>query len=147
MADSYPVLLKKALAADLHDRELGLYSPDTAYTNESTATLAGIRTNGPDMPTTFDRALVITTLTPFADGAPANRVTPVQLTDRLPGSHDDAENRFEAIRDAYHGRRQVTLGPLTFREIRLVSALILSADTQGRAGSFITFHFYGRQVV
>jgi hypothetical protein len=141
------VVLKKALAADLAERGFGVYKPEGAYTKADTAELAGIRTNGPDMPTTFDRALVLTTLLPFEDGNRANRVTPVQLTDRLPGGRTDAENRFEALRDAYHGRRQVTLGPLTFREIRLARALIVSADTQGRVGSFITFDFYGRQVV
>lgn len=144
--DSYPVLLKKAFAADVAARGLGVYKATGAYSPEDTAELAGVFTNGPDLPLSVDRCLVLTTLTPFDDGGPANRVTPLQLTDRLPGSRDDAENRFEAFRSAYHGRERVILGPLSFRRIQLVSSLFISADTQRRVGYFITFHLYGRQV-
>ncbi len=147
MADSYPVRLKKAFAADVHERGLGLYKPTGGYTKAETAVLAGVLTRGPDLPTTFDRCLVLTTLTPFEDDGPANRVTPLQLTDRLPGTRDDAENRFEAFRDAYHNRRQVMLGDLPFRRIQLVSSLFITADTQNRVGYFMTFHLFGRQVL
>lgn len=146
MADSYPVLLKKAIAADLDANGLAVYQPTTAYTNASTAVLPGVVTAGPELPTTFDRCIVLTTLTPFDEGR-GNRVTPVQFTTRLKGGRTDAENQFEELRDHYHDRHNVLLGGLSFQKVLLNSSLFISADTQGRTGYFLTFHFSGRYIV
>lgn len=145
MADSYPVVLRTALAADLAAHEHGVYPGP--YTQANTATKPGISKNGPDLPTTYDRALVITTLTPFDDGR-FNRVTPVQFRLRGPigGTKDDVENAMEAIRDLYDGREQFTLGDLTFRIALHANSLYITADEKGRHGFFETVHFHGRKV-
>lgn len=145
MADSYPVALRVALAADLAAHDHGVLAG--SYTPASTALKPGISKNGPDLPTTYDRALVITTLTPFDDGR-WNRVTPVQFRLRGPvgGNRDDIENAMEAIRDLYDGREQFTLGGLTFRIALHANSLYITADEKGRHGFFQTVHLHGRKV-
>ncbi|RFA12165.1 hypothetical protein B7R22_17200 [Subtercola boreus] len=145
MADSYPVTLKKSLAVYLASGGLGIYKPVEPYTPAETAVLPGIFTNGPDLPLTIRRCLILTTLTPVLDGR-ANRITPVQIRTRLPGSRNDAENVSEHLLDALHNRDQLALPPLTFRTVEQVSSLFISADANGLVGFFQTFHFHGRQV-
>jgi hypothetical protein len=145
VADSYPVALRAGLAADLAAHDHGVLA--SSYTQASTATKPGISKNGPDLPTTYDRALVITTLTPFDDGR-FNRVTPVQFRLRGPvgGIRDDIENAMEAIRDLYDGREQFTIGDFTFRIALQTNSLYITADEKGRHGFFQTVHFHGRKV-
>jgi hypothetical protein len=144
--DSYPVLLKRGLAQDLATAELGVYKPVGAYTATDVATLPGIKTDGPGLPLTFDRALVLTTLTPFMDGR-FDQVTPVQIRTRVVGGRTDAENLMEAIRDRFHGRSSFALGTLTFQKSLQVNSLYIDDDGKGRCGYFQTIHFVGRRII
>jgi len=142
MADptSRGLLLRRAIAADLAAAGIGVYRPDGPnYVNPE----RGIRTDGPNLPTTFDNCIVLTSLPTISDGR-ADIIDRVQIYGRVKGNSIAAENLEHAIWDRYD--QKPYLFPAfgnswTWR----FSMLQFEPDTQGRSAFAATYYFRNRR--
>lgn len=146
MAESYPVLFEKALAQWLDDQNLGLYKPTGSYTAaEATLTAPGITTNGPDLPTTFDNCLVLTSLDPIVDGR-ANFVWRIQIVGRLKGTKTQAKDLLWNLRVALEHKQNIPPG-FFISWVSVFSSLMFTADSSGRHSFSLTVYFRGRRPI
>ena len=136
--DAYPIIFRRALAQYLADQGVALYS-----TSNYASTDRGIYTNGPTMPTTNDNCVVLSWLSPIADGR-ANMLYRVQIMSRIKGSSIAAENFAELISAPLDQKQNVPPG-MNVAWCELFSSLALSADSSGRCATSQTFHFSGRR--
>lgn len=136
--DAYPILFRRALAQYLADQGAGVYS-----TSNYASTDRGIYTNGPTMPTTNDNCIVLSWLSPIADGR-ANMLYRVQVMSRIKGSSIAAENFAALISGALDQKANVPPG-MHVAWCELFSSLALSADSSGRCATSQTFHMTGRR--
>ncbi|MGB3413627.1 MAG: hypothetical protein WBA28_02815 [Microbacteriaceae bacterium] len=143
MDDTYPVLLKKGVAAYLDVLGIGIYKSTGAYTPEETITLPGIVTSG-EVPTTFDNCIVLSTMRPVFTGR-ADIETPIQVFARRRGTRSDIENFSETILNALNDKSHMVLNELPISFIQYRNGLIFERDTQGRYASNQTFYFRGRK--
>lgn len=140
---SYPVRLGRGVAQFAADADLGVYRLTGApYTDPE----VGIRTDGPDLPTTFDRCIVLTVLDPTPDGR-EDLITPIQFRYRLaPGATTpDARNFGWRIRETFEHLELVRFGDVRISFVEYRNALLIPADTVGRPGGTVTFYFRGRR--
>ena len=140
---AYPLRLKRGVAQRAADAELGVFRlTGPKYVDPE----CGIFTNGPDLPTTMDRCLVLTALDPTPDGR-ANLTTPIQFRYRLaPGSSaTDAENYGWRVRETFEQLELVTFGGVRISLVEYRNALPFTADASGRPGGAVTFYFHGRR--
>ncbi|SFN66147.1 hypothetical protein [Mycetocola miduiensis] len=142
MADpvSQEVELKRALAQYLHDQQVGVYK---AGTIPYTATERGIFTNGPDLPTTLDNCIVLTSRRPIPEGR-SNLVFPIDILSRVKGNRIAAGNLAGFIFDALDHKEGVPPG-MHISWAWEFSRLDYSADSNGRTASIQTFYFRGRR--
>ena len=136
--DAYPIIFRRALAQFLADQGVGVYS-----TGAYASTDRGIYTNGPTMPTTLDNCIVLSWLSPIADGR-ANMLYRVQVMSRIKGSSIAAENLAALIAAPLDQKANVPPG-FNVSWCELFSSLALSADSSGRCATSQTFHFTGRR--
>ena len=136
--DAYPIIFRRALAQHLADQGVGVYS-----TSNYASTDRGIYTNGPEMPTTNDNAIVLSWLQPIASGR-ANMLYRVQIMSRVKGSRIAAEN-FAALIEAAMDQKQNVPPGMNVAWCELFSSLTLSADSSGRCAVSATYHFTGRR--
>lgn len=143
MVDAYPVLFRRGVAQHLDDLELGLYKTSGNYTvAESTLARPAI-SFGPDMPTTYDNAIVLTMLEPLREGR-ANLVWRIQITTRLKGTKAQAENFAWALFEALDQKQNIPAG-FNVSWVSMFSQLLATADTSGRLTTYQTFYFRGRR--
>lgn len=140
---AYPVRLKRGVAQHAADHGLGVFRlTGDPYTNPE----VGILTNGPDLPTTIDRCIVLTALDPTPDGR-ENLITPIQFRYRLaPGATTvDAENFGWRIRETFEHLEHVVFGAVRISFVEHRNALPFTADASGRPGGTETLYFRGRR--
>ncbi|UAJ80152.1 hypothetical protein IT072_03645 [Leifsonia sp. ZF2019] len=139
---SYPVRLGRGVAQHAADAGLGSFRlTGPPYTDPE----VGIRIDG-DLPTTFDRCIVLTVLDPTPDGR-EDLITPIQFRYRLaPGATpSDARNFGWRIRETFEHLELVRFGDVRISFVEYRNALPFGADTVGRPGGTVTFYFRGRR--
>lgn len=143
MPDSYPVLFERGLAQTLDDLELGLYKPSGNYTAaEATLELPAI-VSGPDLPTTLDNVIVLTSLDPIRDGR-ANLTHRIQILSRLKGTRVQARNLAWEIAADLDEKQNIPAG-FHVSWVSLFSQLAFTKDPNGRYSTAQTFYFRGRR--
>lgn len=145
MADpiAYPIRLARGVAQYAADAGLGVYRLTGApYANPE----IGIRTDGPELPTTIDRCIVLTVLDPTPDGR-ENLITPIQFRYRLaPGaSGADALGFGWRIRETFEHLERVTFDDVRISFVEYRNSLPFTADSSGRPGGTVTLYFRGRR--
>lgn len=143
MSDAYPVRLLRGVAQHAADAGLGVYRlPGPPYTNPE----VGILTNGPDLPTTIDRCIVLTLLDPTPDGR-EDLITPIQFRYRLAAgaSNTDALAFGWRIRETFDQLERAVFGDVRIAFVGYRSALPFTPDANGRPGGTVTFYFLGRR--
>jgi hypothetical protein len=136
--DAYPIIFRRVLAQYLADQGAGVYS-----TSNYASTDRGIYTNGPTLPTTLDNCIVLSWLSPIADGR-AGMLYRVQVISRIKGSSIAAENFAALISGTLDQKQNVPPG-MNVAWCELFSSLSLSADSSGRCATIQTFHMTGRR--
>lgn len=137
--DSQELLLKRGLAQYLHDLSIGVYKPVGSYG----ASERGILTNGPDLPTTLDNCIVLTSRRPIPDGK-ANLIFPIDTLSRVKGNRIAAGNLAGLLFDTLDSKENVPPG-LHISWCEEISRLDYSADANGRSSTIQTFYFRGRR--
>ncbi|MDN4598455.1 hypothetical protein [Leifsonia virtsii] len=145
MADpiAYPVRLARGVAQHAADAGLGVFRLDgPKYTDPE----VGIFTNGPELPTTIDRCIVLTVLDPTPEGR-ENLITPIQFRYRLaPGATPtDALGFGWRIRETYEHLERVVFGDVRISFVEYRNSLPFTADSSGRPGGTVTLYFRGRR--
>lgn len=143
MPDSYPVLFERALAQHLDDLELGLYKPSGSYTVAEATLARPAITSGPDLPTTLDNVIVLTSLDPIRDGR-ANLTHRIQILSRLKGTKVQARNLAWELTTALDHQQNIPAG-FHVSWVSLFSELPFSKDSNDRYATAQTFYFRGRR--
>lgn len=141
MADptSRLLILRRALAQDLHEQGIGIYKPAGDYL----ATERGIYTNGPALPTTGDDCIVLTSLPSIPDGR-ADITHRIQIFGRVAGNAIAAENLEQLVWERYDHTENLPAG-FNISWTHRFSMLMFEADSSGRSAFAATYHLRGRR--
>lgn len=144
MVDSFPVLFQRALGQHLHNAALVNYKTSGTYTAaDATLTKPGL-TFGPDLPTTFDNVVMLTTLEPIRDGR-ADLIHRIQVTSRLKGTKVQAQNLAWALFTALDQQENVPAGFHISWATMFSQLGPTTPDSSGRFLIYQNFHFRGRR--
>lgn len=141
---SYELALKRGIAQELHDLNLGVYKPTDPYA----ASERGIFTGGDLSITVYD--LILLSVAPFSRTSRTTGFCAVQLFIRMTGETTVAENLAGQIRDTFEGRTHMRLGDngeIGIREVTFLSGLPMSKDTAGRGSYSLNLLFHGRKPI
>ena len=143
MPDSYLVLFERGLAQHLDDIVLGLYKPNAVYTAAEATLERPAIVSGPDLPTTLDNVIALTTLDPIREGR-ANFTHRIQILSRLKGTKVQSRNLAWNLATALDHKQGIPAG-FNVSWVSLFSQLTFTKDSNGRYSTAQTFHFKGRR--
>lgn len=135
MPDAPEVVLNRALAQFLADRELAIYHPTTVPER-------GIRLDGV-MPTSVEEFTLLTPLRPIPDGR-SDLIYRSQIFTQRKGSPNTIRTWMADLR-AVLDQTEYTPNVLGISWAWEFSALDFDRDTQGRVSAAATYHFRGRR--
>jgi hypothetical protein len=140
---AYPVRLARGVAQHAADAGLGVFRLNgPQYTDPE----VGIFTNGPELPTTIDRCIVLTVLDPTPDGR-ENLITPIQFRYRLArgATATEALDFGWRIRETFEHLERALFGDVRISFVEHRNSLPFTADSNGRPGGTETLYFRGRR--
>jgi hypothetical protein len=143
--DSYLVLFERGLAQHLDDLALGLYKPSAVYTTAEATVERPAIVSGPDLPTTLDNVIALTTLDPIREGR-ANFTHRIQILSRLKGTKVQSRNLAWNLAAALDHKQGIPAG-FNVSWVSLFSQLTFTKDSNGRYSTAQTFYLKGRRPV